>query len=76
MDEDKKKYVPKGKGTYKLTAGEVLEKVSNHGDDIGAALGDYDPGAGAWVRFNPLDGDGVANRNLTTKSVKVSKIEN
>ncbi len=65
LDEDKKKYVPKDKGTYKLTAGEVLEKVSNHGDDIGAALGDYDPGAGAWVRFNPLDGDGVANRNVT-----------
>lgn len=65
LDEDKKKYVPRDKGTYKLTAGEVLEKVSNHGDDIGASLGDYDPGAGAWVRFNPLDGEGVANRNVT-----------
>lgn len=65
LDEEKQKYIPKDKGTYKLTAGEILEKVSKHGDDIGAALGDYDPRAGAWIRFNPLDGNDVRNINVT-----------
>lgn len=65
LDEDKQKYIPRDKGTYRLTAGEILEKISKHGDDIGASLGDYDPRAGAWIRFNPLDGNGVTNNNVT-----------
>ncbi len=65
LDEEKQKYIPKNKGTYTLTAGEVLEKISKHGDDLGAALGDYDPKAGGWIRFNPLDGQGVRNSNVT-----------
>ena len=28
-------------------------------------MGDYDPKAGAWIRFNPLDGQGVRNSNVT-----------
>ncbi len=28
-------------------------------------LGDYNPAAGAWIRFNPLDGKGVKNDNVT-----------
>ncbi len=28
-------------------------------------LGDYSPDAGAWIRFNPLDGKGVKNENVT-----------
>ncbi|MDP4085755.1 MAG: AAA family ATPase, partial [Bacillota bacterium] len=28
-------------------------------------LGDYNPEAGAWIRFNPLDGKGVKNENVT-----------
>lgn len=65
LDEEKQKYIPRDKGTYKLTAGEILGKISKHGDDIGASLGDYDPMAGAWIRFNPLDGNGVTNNNVT-----------
>ena len=65
LDEERQKYIPVSKGIYNLTAGEILEKISKHGDDIGAALGDYDPKAGAWIRFNPLDGDGVRNTNVT-----------
>lgn len=65
MDEEKKKYIPKDRGVYTLTAGEILEKISKYGDDLGAALGDYDPQAGAWIRFNPLDGSGVRNSNVT-----------
>lgn len=28
-------------------------------------LGDYNPECGAWIRFNPLDGKGVKNDNVT-----------
>lgn len=65
LDEEKHKYIPRNKGVYNLTAGEVLEKISKHGDDLGAALGDYDPQGGAWIRFNPLDGKDVRNSNVT-----------
>ena len=34
-------------------------------DDIGAVFGDYNEEAGAWIRFNPLDGKGVKNDNVT-----------
>ena len=34
-------------------------------DDIGAVFGDYKEEAGAWIRFNPLDGKGVKNDNVT-----------
>ena len=28
-------------------------------------MGDYNPEAGAWIRFNPLDGNGCKNENVT-----------
>ena len=33
--------------------------------DIGSVLGDYDPEVGAWIRFNPLDGKGCRDENVT-----------
>lgn len=53
------------KGSCSRTAGELIAALNKHGDDIGAVLGDYDPEAGAWIRFNPLDGKGVKNENVT-----------
>lgn len=38
---------------------------SSVGVDVGAVLGDYNPRAGAWIRFNPLDGRGIKNENVT-----------
>ena len=61
---DSGKHLPT-KGTYTMTAGEIIEKLNKCGDDIGKVLGDYNPGAGAWIRFNPLDGHGVKNDNVT-----------
>lgn len=58
------KFLPT-KGVYTQTAGEIIEKLSKCGGDIGAAIGDYNPDAGAWIRFNPLDGKGVKNDNVT-----------
>ena len=53
------------KGDYSRTAGQLIEALSKCKDDIGAVLGDYKPEAGAWIRFNPLDGKGVKNENVT-----------
>lgn len=58
------RYLPT-KGSYTRTSGELIEALSKCNGDIGAVLGDYKPEAGAWIRFNPLDGKGVKNDNVT-----------
>ena len=63
-EDNKTKYLPT-KGSYTRTAGELIAELNKHGDDIGAVLGDYNHAAGAWIRFNPLDGKGVKNENVT-----------
>ncbi|MGN1030070.1 MAG: AAA family ATPase, partial [Butyricicoccaceae bacterium] len=63
-DEDGK-YLPK-RGNYDRTAGQLIEELNHCGGDIGSVLGDINhPEAGAWIRFNPLDGKGVKNENVT-----------
>lgn len=57
------KYMP-GKGSYDRTAGQLIEALSKCNGDIGAVIGDYKEEAGAWIRFNPLDGKGVKNENV------------
>lgn len=59
------KFIPANKGSYRHTAGELIEKLSKCGGDTGAVLGDYNEQGGAWIRFNPLDGSGVKNENVT-----------
>lgn len=61
---DNGKYVPKDKGVFSKTAGELIEELSRHGDEIDNVVGTYDPEGGAWIRFNPLDGKGVRNDNV------------
>lgn len=58
-------YKPANKGSYSRTAGELIELLSKCEGDIGSVLGDYDPKAGAWIRFNPLDGKDVKGANVT-----------
>ncbi|NOK24018.1 hypothetical protein, partial [Corallococcus carmarthensis] len=58
------KYLPT-KGNWDRTAGELIQALNQCNGDIGAVLGDYNPEAGAWIRFNPLDGKGVKNENVT-----------
>lgn len=53
------------KGFFDRTAGELIQQLRKCGDDLGAVLGDYDSNAGAWIRFNPLDGIGIKNENVT-----------
>ena len=58
------RWVP-SKGSYSRTARELLTSLRKYPDDIGATIGDPKPEAGAWIRFNPLDGQGVKNENVT-----------
>lgn len=63
QDQDGK-YVP-SKGAYDRTAGELIASLEKHPDDIGATIGDCKEEAGGWIRFNPVDGNGVKNENVT-----------
>ncbi|MDF2538860.1 MAG: Primase 2 [Herbinix sp.] len=63
-DEAKEKWLPT-KGNWDRTAGELIQQLNKCNGDIGAVLGDYKPEVGAWIRFNPLDGKGVKNENVT-----------
>ena len=58
------KWVPQ-KGCYDRTAGELIESLRRHPDDLGYTIGDWKEEAGAWIRFNPVDGQGVKNENVT-----------
>ena len=58
------RWVP-SKGVYDRTAAELIASVRKHPNDLGATVGDWKPQVGAWIRFNPLDGAGVKNENVT-----------
>ena len=62
-EDGKVKYLPT-KGACDRTAGELIDLLRRY-NDIGPVFGDYNPAAGAWIRFNPLDGKGVKNENVT-----------
>lgn len=53
------------KGNWDRTAGELIQLLNKCNGDIGSVLGDYQPEVGAWIRFNPLDGQGVKDANVT-----------
>lgn len=64
-DQERGKWSPSTRGVYGMTAKQLLKDIKKHPDDIGAVIGDYHKEAGAWIRFNPLDGTGVQNTNVT-----------
>jgi len=63
-NEEEKRYLPKA-GNWDRTAGQLIQELNNCGGDISLVLGDYKLEVGAWIRFNPLDGKGVKNENVT-----------
>lgn len=52
------------KGHWDRTAKELIEKLKSC-EDISYVIGDCNPQAGAWIRFNPLDGLGIKNDNVS-----------
>jgi RecA-family ATPase len=51
------------KGCYTMTAGQITDQLTRM--PLAHVIGDWDESAGAWIRFNPLDGEGVSDRNVT-----------
>jgi RecA-family ATPase len=62
--EGDNKYLPT-KGNWDRTAGQLIEELNICDGDIGLVFGDYKEECGAWIRFNPLDGKGCKNDNVT-----------
>lgn len=62
--DDDGKYFPK-KGVYRKTAKQIIDALDKYPGDLGAAVGDWKDEAGAWIRFNPVDGKGIKNENVT-----------
>ena len=58
------RWTPAGKGDCTRTAGEIIQQLAKYGDDLSYTLGQPNAEAGAWIRFNPLDGQGVRNDNV------------
>ena len=56
---------PSTRGTFVRTAGEVRRELIAHHDVSRALSATLDDAHGAWIRFNPLDGRGVKNANVT-----------
>ena len=57
------KWLP-SRGVYHKTAGEIIAALKRSPDDMGNAIEDWKPAAGAWIRINALDGEGVKNENV------------
>ena len=64
QDEDGK-YKPYGK-TSSRTAKQLLDSIKKHPNDITLTFGDYTEAAGVWICFNPMDGEGRTNKNVTS----------
>lgn len=63
-DGEDGRWLPK-KGVWDRTAGQLIELLHKANGDLGAVIGDTNPEAGAWVRINPLDGNGCRDENVT-----------
>lgn len=64
LDKERNKWTPSSRGVYDMTAKQILDSIKKHPKDIRDTIGDYNEAAGAWIRFNPLDGKGVQNSNV------------
>lgn len=62
--EKEGRFLP-SRGNWDRTAGQLIEALSQCKGDLGSVVGDYKKEAGAWIRFNPMDGKGCKNENVT-----------
>lgn len=71
-DEDGK-WKPSGHG-QRRTAGDIIKKLKS--GSIEQALGKLNAEAGVYIRFNPLDGEGENNRNITRRTYCLIESDN
>lgn len=61
--DDDGKFKPVGQISFERDY--LLGELERYGENLRNSIGDYDERAGAWVCFNPLDGQGRGNKNVT-----------
>lgn len=66
IENEKGKFIPGNRGNFRMTAGQIVEGLHSCNGDIGTVIGDYNQAAGAWIRFNPLNGEGVRNTDIAS----------
>lgn len=66
IENEKGKFIPGNRGNFRMTAGQIVEGLHSCNGDIGSVIGDYNQAAGAWIRFNPLNGEGVRNTDIAS----------
>lgn len=66
IENEKGKFIPGNRGNFRMTAEQIVEGLHSCNGDIGAVIGDYNQAAGAWIRFNPLNGEGVRNTDIAS----------
>ena len=64
------------KGCWDRTAGQLIEEMDACGGDVGKVMGDCDPEIGAWICFNPVDGTGRKDANVTSYRYALVECDN
>ena len=64
------------KGCWDRTAGQIIEELDACGSDVGKVMGDCDPEIGAWICFNPVDGTGRKDANVTSYRYALVECDN
>lgn len=59
------KWQPSAVGVLGRKAKDIIRDFEHYNGNIREALGDYNSDAGGWIRFNPVDGQGVKSENVT-----------
>lgn len=64
------------KGCWDRTAGQLIKELDACGGDVGKVMGDCDPEIGAWICFNPVDGTGRKDANVTSYRYALVECDN
>ena len=73
MADDKRR---PAKGSWTRTAGQLIAELDQCGGDLGKVVGDCDPEVGAWICFNPVDGTGRKDANVTAYRYALVECDN
>lgn len=63
-------------GCWDRTAGQLIAELDQCGGDLGKVVGDCDPEVGAWICFNPVDGTGRKDANITAYRYALVECDN
>ena len=73
MADDKRRPT---RGSWSRTAKQLISELDTCGGDLGKVLGDWDPEVGAWICFNPVDGTGRKDANITAYRYALVECDN